>query len=67
MKYILPFIISAKLRDKLNLGTHHTKSNMFYLQVHRVDPNNKSIQPVLVRLHQAVSKKVFKGFGKYVA
>ena len=27
-------------------------------EVHRVDPNNKAIQPVLVRLHKAVSEKV---------
>jgi len=27
-------------------------------EVHRVDPNNKSIQPVLVRLHKAVSQKL---------
>ena len=27
-------------------------------EVHRVDPNNSAIQPVLVRLHKAVSEKV---------
>ena len=29
-----------------------------YLKVHRLDPNNKEIQPILVRLHKAVSQKV---------
>ena len=29
-----------------------------YFKVHRLDPNNKEIQPILVRLHKAVSKKV---------
>ena len=27
-------------------------------EVHRVDPKNKSIEPVLVRLHKAVSLKL---------
>ena len=27
-------------------------------EVHRIDPNNPAIQPVLVRLHKAVSLKV---------
>lgn len=29
-------------------------------ECHRVDPNNAALQPVLVRLHKAVSEKVRK-------
>ena len=28
-------------------------------EVHRVDPKNNAIEPVLVRLHKAVSEKVY--------